>query len=310
MTAILVLGSEGTIGRPLVAGLTKRGYDVTTADLVHTNRPNHARCDVSRYRQIKKLFDQNEFEFVYNLAAEFGKKNGEDFYEQLWSSGVVGLKNLLDIQKKKKFRMVHFSSSEIYGSIEPPTGFLREDLSETMSLFQENDYAISKWVNELQIRNAHTKTMVIRLFNSYGPGEYYTPYRSVVSLFIYRALHDLPYNVYLDYHRVFMHSDDLVRTLCNLESHFKSGETYNIGGEEYVEVKKVSDMILKYLGKDDSLVTYLEKDVHSVTNKRPDIAKAKRDLGHKLLVPLSVGIPQTIEWQKKVYFGEKTCSRT
>jgi dTDP-glucose 4,6-dehydratase len=209
------------------------------------------------------------------------------------------------MQEKKRFKLVHFSSSEIYGEIKTPESYLREEISEELPLKQNNDYAISKWVNELQIRNSmatqRTETLIVRLFNAYGPGEYYTPYRSVVSQFIYKALHDLPYEVYLDYYRVFMYVDDLIPTLCNIADRFKSGEVYNIGGEEYVEVKKVSDMILDYLGKDDSLVKYLTKDVHNVASKRPDITKAKRDLGHKPTTPLSVGIPKTIEWYKKVY---------
>jgi dTDP-glucose 4,6-dehydratase len=60
-------------------------------------------------------------------------------------------------------------------------------------------------------------------------------------------------------------------------------------------------MILEYLGKDDSLVRYLTSDVHNVVSKRPDITKAKKDLGHKPITPLSTGIPKTIEWFKKVY---------
>jgi dTDP-glucose 4,6-dehydratase len=98
-----------------------------------------------------------------------------------------------------------------------------------------------------------------------------------------------------------MYIDDLTPTLCNIVERFKDGEVYNIGGEEYVEVKVASDMILDYLGKDDSLVRYLTVDAHNVVDKRPDITKAKKDLGHKLTTPLSVGIPKTIEWYKKIY---------
>jgi len=306
MVSILVIGSQGTIGRPLVRELINRGHKVTTADTRHSSDPNHTRCDISKYRQVERLFDVGGLEYVFNLAAEFGRKNGEDYYEQLWETNVIGLKNILKMQEQKKFRLIHFSSSEIYAELETHDGFLREELSEQLPLKQNNDYAISKWVNELQIRNSiatkQTETLIVRLFNAYGPGEYFTPYRSVVSQFIFKALHDLPYEVYLDYYRVFMYIDDLIPTLCNIVDGFKPGEVYNIGGEEYVEVKKVSDMILNYLGKNDSLVRYLGTDVHNVVSKRPDITKAKRDLGHRPVTSLSVGIPKTIEWYKKVYF--------
>ncbi len=303
MASILVIGSQGTVGCPLVRELRKRKHEVVTADTRHSKESSHLRCDISKYRQVEKLFDEGSFEYVYNLAAEFGRKNGEDYYEQLWETNVIGLKNILRLQEQKKFRLIHFSSSEIYGELKTADGFLKEEVSEQLSLKQNNDYAISKWVNELQITNSmetqQTETLIVRLFNAYGPGEYFTPYRSVVTQFVYKALHDLPYEVYLKYYRVFMYIDDLIPTLCNIADRFRAGKTYNIGGEEYVEVKKVSDMILNYLQKDDSLVKYLDVDVHNVVSKRPDIAKAKADLGHRPVTPLTVGIPLTIEWQRK-----------
>jgi dTDP-glucose 4,6-dehydratase len=300
-----VIGSRGTIGQPLVQELMNRGHAVAASDFVHCGEPNYLRCDISKYRQVERLFENGEFDYVYNLAAEFGRKNGEDFFEQLWETNVVGLKNILKVQEVKSFRLIHFSSSEIYGEVTTDDGFLKEELSEQVPLKQNNDYAISKWVNELQIRNSRvlnrTKTLIVRLFNAYGPGEYYTPYRSVVSQFIYKALHEMPYEVYLNYHRVFMYIDDLIPTLCNIADKFKDGQVYNIGGEEFVDVKVVSDMILRYLGKNDSHVRYLTVDTHNVVDKRPDIAKAKRDLGHKLTTPLSVGIPKTIDWYRRIY---------
>ncbi len=305
MANIIVIGASGTIGRPLVTELQRRGHSVFNADVAHSGDPNSLRCDIGEYRQVERLFQQEDCEFVYNLAAEFGRKNGENYFEQLWKSNVVGLKNLLTIQEQKGFRLIHFSSSEIYGEAETPDGLLRENLSEKSPLHQNNDYAISKWVNELQIRNSmavhQTQSLIVRLFNAYGPGEYYTPYRSVVSQFIYKALRDLPYEVYLNYHRVFMYIDDLIPTLANIVEYFRPGQVYNIGGKEYVDVKTVSDMILSLLGKTDQKVRYLDADVHNVKSKRPDITKAQRDLKHNPSTPLNVGIPKTIEWYNSIY---------
>lgn len=308
MAKILLIGSTGTIGTPLTAELKKRGHDVWQSDLQHSSEENYKRCDISKYRQVEELLGGREsFDFVYNLAAEFGRKNGEDYYEPLWETNAIGLKNIIQMQKKKRFRLIHFSSSEIYGEVHLKHGeLMTEDLSEKRPLFQTNDYAISKWVNELQIRNACAldkglETFTVRLFNAYGPGEYYTPYRSVITHFVYKALHDLPYEVYENYHRVFMYIDDATNTLANIVDYFKPGGVYNIGGKEYVEVKVASDMILKYLGKDDSLVKYLPEDVHNVVNKQPDISRAVRDLKHNPKTTLKEGLPKTIEWQKKVY---------
>jgi dTDP-glucose 4,6-dehydratase len=305
MSDILILGSEGVIGKYLSRELERRGHKVWRADIRHSEIKNYTRCDISEFRQLEALLEK-KFEYVYNLAAEFGRKNGEEYYEQMWRTNVIGLKHILRLQSKMRFRLIHFSSSEIYGEPSIPEGsYLVEGLSDSIPLKQNNDYAISKWVNELQIRNAsivdNTENVIVRLFNAYGPGEYYTPYRSAVCQFIYKALMKESYEVYLGYKRVFMYIDDLIPTLANICERFKPGRTYNIGGVEFVEVKVVSDMVLEYLGMDDRLVNYLPQEKHNTKSKRPSIELARAELGHNPNTPLSVGIPRTIEWMKQVY---------
>jgi dTDP-glucose 4,6-dehydratase len=140
-----------------------------------------------------------------------------------------------------------------------------------------------------------------RFFNAYGPGEHYHNYRSVVCLFAYRALHRLPYDVYMGYHRVFMYIDDFIPTLANVVNNFVPGEVYNIGGDEFRSVKEMSDLVLKHLELDDSLVNYLPEDKHNVVNKRPNIEKAKSAFGHSPKVTLEQGIPLTVDWMQKTY---------
>jgi dTDP-glucose 4,6-dehydratase len=144
----------------------------------------------------------------------------------------------------------------------------------------------------------------LRFFNAYGPGEYYHKYRSVVCLFTYRALHDLPYTVYKNYHRVFMYIDDFTPTLATVCENFKPGEVYNIGGTEFVSVQHMSSLLLDYLGKSDELVTYLGEDKHNTLSKRPDVSKAARDFGHDPKVTLEEGIPATVEWMRSVYLSD------
>ena len=62
------------------------------------------------FRQIERIFDNHTFDFVYHLAAEYGRWNGEDYYENLWQTNVIGTKHMLRLQEKQKFRMIFFSS--------------------------------------------------------------------------------------------------------------------------------------------------------------------------------------------------------
>lgn len=305
MAKVLVTGSKGTIGHLLVGALREAGHEVWETDLNHAGGDMYIRADIASYRQIERVFEQ-QFDYVYHLAAEFGRKNGEDYYEDLWITNVIGTRNLLEIQKKKGFKMIFMSSSEIYGDTE--ADYLHEDLPLERPILPLNDYAMSKWVNEVQIMNFEQRygnpVMRLRLFNAYGPGEYYSPYRSVVCLFIYRALHRLPYTVFEGYHRVFMYVDDLLPTLTTAVSRFRPGQVYNIGGIEYRSVHELSDIVLKHTGADPALVEYLPLDAHNTVNKRPDVSRAARDLGHSPRVSLEEGVPLTVAWMKRVYGRE------
>jgi dTDP-glucose 4,6-dehydratase len=146
-----------------------------------------------------------------------------------------------------------------------------------------------------------TETVRVRPVNAYGPHEYYSPYRGVIPLFIYKALRDEPYTVYLGHKRIFDYIEDTCRTLANIIDNFKPGEVYNIGGREEWEhdIKYVSDIILKYLGKSDSKIIYKEAEPFTTKAKRMDFSKSRRDLKHNPKVTLEKGIPKTIEWVKK-----------
>ena len=155
-TKILVTGGLGFIGTNLIHELENRGHEVWACDLMHSARKNYIRCDVSKYRQVERLFNEHNFDYVYHAAAEYGRWNGEDYYENLWHTNAVGTKNLLRLQEKKRFRLIFFGSAEVYGDYD---GVMSEDVMDEIPIKQMNDYALSKWVNELQILNSATRCL-------------------------------------------------------------------------------------------------------------------------------------------------------
>jgi dTDP-glucose 4,6-dehydratase len=309
MSTILVTGSAGTLGRPLVVELRRRGHDVWGCELQHTDDDRVIRADVRSYRQLEEAFDAiGDVDYVYHLAAEFGRLNGEEHYDTLWGTNVIGTRHVLELQRRRPFRLIFASSSEIYGDLQDE--LLTESIPLRRAIVQHNDYALTKWVNEVQIMNFEqrfgSECMRLRIFNVYGPGEHYHRYRSVVCLFTYRALQDLPYTVYTGHSRPFIYIDDFISTLAEGCDAFRAGAVYNIGGTESTSVERMNEILLDYLGKSDDHVTYLPEEAHNVRSKRPDLSKAVRDFGHDPTVPLTEGIPLTVEWMRATYLSERS----
>lgn len=267
------------------------------------SEPTYARCDVSEYRQLERVFgEMGPFDYVYHAAAEFGRWNGEDFYENLWQTNAIGTKNVIRLQEKLGFRLIHFSSSEVYGDW---PDIMVETVMDEYEVKQLNDYAMTKWVNEMQVRNSATQygteSVVVRIFNSYGPGEYYSPYRSVNCRFIYCALHNIPWLVYRGYGRTSTYLPDMTQTLANIADNFRRGEVYNIGGDQYHTIEEFSDLVIKVVGANPDLVSYEDAEVLTTREKRVDISKSIRDLGYRNSVTLEEGVERTVAWMRSVY---------
>lgn len=291
---ILLIGGLGFLGTALRAELLSRGHDVKVLDIV----PGHdsIRCDVAEYRQVKDVFDRDRFELVYHLAAEFGRHNGEEYFETLWKTNVIGTKNIIKMQEKRGFRCVYFSSSEIYGDYD---GLMSEDVIPGPLM---NDYAMTKWVNEQQIRNLNWEWVIVRPFNIYGAGEVYHPYRSVYSNFIYNLLKRNMIVVYPGHTRSSMYITDFVKPIANIVDNFISGSIYNIGSGENHSIEQLAEICFKYTGAGEHLAHITPMpEPKAVLKKNVDLRRAKKDLGLKCEVSLEEGIGRMTKWMKEYY---------
>jgi dTDP-glucose 4,6-dehydratase len=180
-----------------------------------------------------------------------------------------------------------------------------ERVMDEYEIKQLNDYAMTKWVNEMQVRNSAqqygTESVVVRLFNTYGPGEYYSPYRSVNCRFLYCALTGLPWTVFRGHSRTSTYLGDTVNTLGNIVDNFKAGETYNIGGDNLHTIEDLSSVVLEVSGADPALVQYQDSEILTTKDKRVDVSKAIRDLGHQNTFSLRDGMRLTADWMRQVY---------
>ena len=305
---ILVTGGAGNIGTNLCNELRSRGHKVIASDLYNTEREDYIRCDVRNYRQIEHVLDlYGPFDFIYHLAAEYGRWNGEAYYENLWQTNNVGTKHILRLQEKLGFKLIFFSSCEVYGDYD---GFMTEDVmvnNQISDTYQMNDYAITKWAGELMCLNStamfNTEIVRVRPLNCYGPHEHFTPYRGFIPKFIYHALNDKPYIVYKGHKRIIDYVEDSCNTFANIVDNFIPGEVYNVGGrvEWEKDIKEYSDIVLKMTSKNDSLVEYKEAESFTTKIKTVDFSKAINDLDHNPVIDPEEGIKRTVEWMKELY---------
>lgn len=304
MANILVTGGRGFIGTNLTRELRSRGHNVWTCDILQGEDPLHIKADTGVYQQVDAIFRKLNFDFVYHLAAEYGRWNGEDHYENLWRTNVVGTKNILRLQEQHRFRMIFFSSAEVYGDYD---GLMSEDIMERIPIKQMNDYAISKWAGELQCLNHAamfgSETVRVRPVGCYGPHEYYSRYRGVIPIFVYHALHNQKFTLYKGHKRIFDYVDDTCWTFANIVDNFIPGEVYNIGGREdwVISIEELADIVLEMTGAKRSLVEEKGEEGFTTRVKVVDFSKARRDLKHDPKVDIREGIRRYVAWARKVY---------
>ncbi len=304
MAKILLTGGRGFIGTNLTNELRSRGHQVRTCDILQGEDPQHVKADTGVYQQLDAIFRRQKFDFVYHLAAEYGRWNGEDHYENLWRTNVIGTKNMLRLQERERFRMIYFSSAEVYGDYD---GVMSEEVMNRVPIQQMNDYAIAKWAGELQCLNSAsmfgTETVRVRPVGCYGPHEYYSPYRGVIPIFVYHCLKGKPFKVYTGHKRIFDYVEDTCRTFANIADNFIPGEVYNVGSREdwVTDIESLARMVVELTGVDPSLAHFHPQEGFTTKVKIVDYSKSRRDLKHQARIDLREGLTRYIRWMKMVY---------
>lgn len=297
---ILCTGSRGVLGVPLVKRLRENGHEVWGCDLAHSGDENYIRCDVSVGSEVRRLFNTVTPQVVYHLAGEFGRLNGDKFYERLWATNVIGTQHVIEGSRWQGSKLIFASSSEAYG-------YEHAHPMIVPSVMREDDrpgrwhcqYALSKYVNEKQIEISGIPAVSLRFFNVFGDGEKFTPYRSVICQFIHKMLRDEPVTAYQNMSRDFLYITDFVDTVSRVCERFDGlPPVINIGGTESMSIENLA-VLIKELTQSKSEIFYLPAEQNNVRVKKPDLTLAQKYLSHDPKVSLRDGLIKTIEWMKE-----------
>jgi UDP-glucuronate 4-epimerase len=96
---ILLTGGEGFIGKHFQKKIKCHVYDLVNGD------------DIRDKYKLDNLFGKEKFDICINLAAKAGVPMGEEYYREFFETNCIGLKTLIEVCKKHKTKLIHFSSS-------------------------------------------------------------------------------------------------------------------------------------------------------------------------------------------------------
>ncbi|HET9941070.1 MAG TPA: dTDP-glucose 4,6-dehydratase [Candidatus Eisenbacteria bacterium] len=307
---LLVTGGAGFIGSNFVHHL-RQSYPqaaITVLDKL-TYAGNLANLEVVKddpgYRFVKgDICDRKVVaeamegcDFVVNFAAETHVDRSIDHAEDFVLTDTYGVWVLLEEARKRKLtRFLQVSTDEVYGEI------LDGEATEESPLLARNPYAASKIGGDRlaysYFATFQTPTIVTRCSNNYGPYQY--P-EKLIPLFVTNALEDKTLPVYGSGRntRDWIHVLDHCRAITAiLESPGVEGHTFNIAGNNERSVNQIADLILKRLGKPESLLKSVTDRPGHDRRYAIDASKLERMTGFKPQVEFATGITETIDWYK------------
>jgi dTDP-glucose 4,6-dehydratase len=321
---ILVTGGAGFIGSNFVRTLVEEhripGALVVLDKLTYAgNLENLAdlkdRCtfvlgDICDGDLVRETLTQYHVDTIVHFAAESHVDRSILGPLVFTQTNVVGTHVLLEAARQHGIgAFVHVSTDEVYGSLGPEGAFTEETPIDPTS-----PYSASKAASDLIVQ-AYAKTygfpaMITRCSNNYGP--YQFP-EKLIPLMIINALRDVPLPVYGDGLNVrdWIHTTDHTRAILAVMERGVAGEVYNIGGKNEWTNIDIVRLVLRLLGKPESLITFVKDRPAHDRRYAIDPAKIHDRLGWEPAIGFEEGMRQTVawylsneEWWKRVMTGE------
>jgi len=309
---LLVTGGAGFIGSNFVRYMLSRykgvqivNLDVLTyagnlenlAGLEKDRRYSFVKGDIASAKDVEKVFAvRRKFDAVVNFAAESHVDRslhiGADTFIR---TNVLGVQTLLDATRAygvKRFLQV--STDEVYGSLGATGRF-----SESSPIQPNNPYAATKASADLMVRAASKShgldVVTTRCSNNFGP--YQFP-EKLIPLMIANALEDKKLPVYGDgmHVRDWIYVTDHCAAIDAVLRKAKAGNIYNIGSDHDVPNIEIVRLILKALGKPESLIRFVEDRPGHDRRYAMNSSKIRRDLGWKPANTFEQALRKTVKW--------------
>lgn len=277
--------------------LTYAGNLDNIADFIKNGKIRFVKGDISDQKFVQELFRAEKFDTVVNFAAETHVDRSIIDPHIFMQTNVMGTHNLLLSAHENGVKRYHqISTDEVYGDL--GTGS-KNYFTEETPLNPNCPYAASKAAADLLVmsyfQTYNMSATISRCSNNYGP--YQFP-EKLIPYFFQLADQEKPLPIYGDGLNVrdWLYVEDHCRAIDLILQSHDYGEIYNIGGHNEYTNLDITKLILKFLGKNEELITFVEDRRAHDRRYAMDPAKIEKRLGWKSVVKFEKGIQKTFEW--------------
>ncbi|KAG4916634.1 hypothetical protein AAZX31_19G198200 [Glycine max] len=309
---IVVTGGAGFVGSHLVDRLIARGDSVIVVDNFFTGRKENVmhhfgnpNFELIRHDVVEPLL--LEVDQIYHLACPASPVHYKFNPVKTIKTNVVGTLNMLGLAKRVGARFLLTSTSEVYGDpLEHPqkeTYWGNVNPIGVRSCYDEGKRTAETLTMDYH-RGAGVEVRIARIFNTYGPRMCLDDGR-VVSNFVAQALRKEPLTVYGDgkQTRSFQYVSDLVEGLMRLMEGEHVGP-FNLGNPGEFTMLELAKVVQETIDP-EAKIEYRPNTEDDPHKRKPDISRAKEQLGWEPKVDLRKGLPLMVSDFRQRIFGDQ-----
>ncbi len=305
MKKVIVTGGLGFIGSNLINILKEKYFVINIDKVTYASNFNNISNGIKNYLFYKqdinnKIFIKNILKkfnpcIIFNLAAETHVDRSIDGPKKFIESNILGVFNLLEVIRdyKKKIKLIHISTDEVYGDIKKNYKSKEEDRYNPSS-----PYSASKASGDLliksYIRTYKIPAIITNCCNNFGPNQY--PEKLIPTI-IYNILNNKPIPIYGKGKNVreWIYVEDHCKALIKIAEKGIIGENYNIGSGKVFNNIQIAEKI----------ISNFKKIIYPQTIKAK-IYFVKDRPGHDLRYCLnSSKIKNKLKWKCKSNFDQR-----